>query len=39
MSKLTKNQKAAVAKYDPHKLYALGEACELVKDITFTKFD
>jgi large subunit ribosomal protein L1 len=39
MSKLTKNQKAAVAKYDPHKLYSLGEACELVKEITFTKFD
>ena len=39
MSKLTKNQKAAVAKYDPHKLYALNEACEIVKDITFTKFD
>ena len=39
MSNLTKNQKAAVAKYDPHKLYGLNEACEIVKDITFTKFD
>ena len=39
MSKLTKNQKEAVAKYDPHKLYTLSEACEIVKDITYTKFD
>ena len=39
MSKLTKNQKAAVAKYDAQKLYSLAEACEIVKDITFTKFD
>ncbi len=39
MSKLTKNQKAVIAKYDPHKLYTLAEACELVKEITYTKFD
>ena len=39
MSKLTKNQKAAAEKYDSHKLYTLSEACEVVKDITFTKFD
>ena len=39
MSKLTKNQKAAYAKYDSHKLYSLSEACKVVKDITFTKFD
>ncbi len=39
MSKLTKNQKAVVGKYDPHKLYTLAEACAVVKDITFTKFD
>ena len=39
MSKLTKNQKAAAEKYDTHKLYTLSEACEVVKDITFTKFD
>ena len=39
MSKLTKNQKAAVAKYDSSKLYELSEACGLLKEITFTKFD
>ena len=39
MSKLTKNQKAAVAKIENGKLYTLSEACELVKAITFTKFD
>ena len=39
MSKLTKNQKAALEKYDSHKLYTLTEACQVVKDITFTKFD
>ena len=31
--------KAAVAKYDPKKQYALAEACGLLKDITYTKFD
>ena len=39
MSKLTKNQKAVAEKYDSHKLYSLSEACKVVKDITFTKFD
>ncbi len=39
MSKLTKNQKAVAGKYDPHQLYPLAKACEIVKDITFTKFD
>ena len=39
MSKLTKNQKAVVEKYDSHKLYPLAQACEVIKDITFTKFD
>ncbi len=39
MSKLTKNQKAVLAKYDPTKLYKLSEACEVVKEITYTKFD
>ena len=39
MSKKTKNQKAAAEKYDSHKLYSLSEACQVVKDITFTKFD
>ncbi len=39
MAKLTKNQKAAVEKYDPSKLYEISEACGVLKEITFTKFD
>ena len=39
MSKLTKNQKIAYAKIEPHKAYKLGEAAALLKEITFTKFD
>ena len=39
MSKLTKNQKIAYAKIEPHKAYKLREAAALLKEITFTKFD
>ena len=39
MSKLTKNQKAVLAKYDKNKVYSLQEACALLKEITYTKFD
>ncbi len=39
MSKLTKNQKAMLAKVEPHKVYKLGEAAALLKEITYTKFD
>lgn len=39
MSKLTKNQKLALAKLEAGKSYSLTEAAEAVKDITFTKFD
>ena len=39
MSKLTKNQKAAEAKFDHTKAYSLNEACSIVKEISFTKFD
>lgn len=39
MSKLTKNQKIALAKVEPAKVYRLSEAAALVKEITFTKFD
>ena len=39
MAKLTKNQKASVAKLDATKFYSLAEAAKLVKEITFTKFD
>ena len=36
--KLTKNQKAAKALIEP-KAYSLSEACELLKKVTYTKFD
>ena len=39
MSKLTKNQKLVIAKYDADAQYKLSDACDLVKEITFTKFD
>ncbi len=39
MGKLTKNQKTVAAKFDATKEYKLSEACEIVKDITYTKFD
>ena len=39
MGKLTKKQKAAKAKIENLKEYSLEEAAELVKEITFTKFD
>ena len=39
MGKLTKNQKAIAEKYEANKEYSLEDASQLVKDITFTKFD
>ena len=39
MGKLTKNQKAVTAKYEHAKVYSLSEACALLKEVTFTKFD
>ena len=39
MTKLTKNQKLVLAKVEPGKAYKLNEAAELLKEITFTKFD
>jgi len=39
MSKLTKNQKAVVAKVDSSRQYTLLEACALVKETSYTKFD
>ena len=39
MAKVTKNKKAALAKLEAGKIYGLLEATELVKIITFTKFD
>ncbi len=39
MSKLTKNQKVALSKVEAGKQYSLVEACNLVKESSFTKFD
>lgn len=39
MGKLTKNQKKSLERYNPEQMYALEEAAQIVKDITFTKFD
>ena len=39
MSKLTKNQKVVYAKVEPGRQYKLAEACNLVKEASFTKFD
>ena len=39
MSKLTKNQRAVLAKYDKTQVYSLNDACALLKEITYTKFD
>jgi len=39
MAKLTKNQKQAYAKIEPGKVYKIREAAQLVKEVTFTKFD
>lgn len=39
MAKLTKKQKEVLGKYNPEKEYSLAEASQIVKDITYTKFD
>lgn len=39
MAKLSKKYKEALSKIEANKLYSLQEASQLVKDITFTKFD
>jgi len=39
MSKLTKNQKVVYARVDSEKQYKLSEACELIKETSFTRFD
>lgn len=39
MGKLSKNRKRVAAKVDSTKAYPMSEAAQLVKDITFTKFD
>ena len=39
MGRITKNQKASSDKLEKGKVYSIDEAAELVKEITFTKFD
>jgi large subunit ribosomal protein L1 len=39
MAKLTKNQKEALAKFDRNAVYSLSDAADIVKNMTFTKFD
>ena len=39
MTRITKNRKAVMAKYDPEKVYTLDEASKVLKEITFAKFD
>ena len=36
---MTKNQKKALERYNPEEIYSLEEAAQIVKDITYTKFD
>ena len=39
MAKVSKKQKEALAKFDKSKIYSLNEAVNIVKQITYTKFD
>lgn len=39
MAKLTKKQKEAQSKYDASQVYSLEKAAEILKEITYTKFD
>lgn len=39
MAKLTKHKKEALTKFDKEKVYPISEAVDIVKSITFTKFD
>lgn len=39
MAKISKNRKAALAKFDATKAYTLADAAKIMKDITSTKFD
>jgi large subunit ribosomal protein L1 len=39
MAKISKNRKAALAKFNLEKEYSLDDASKMVKDVTFTKFD
>lgn len=39
MTKLTKKKKEALAKFDKEKIYPISEAVNIIKDVTYTKFD
>jgi large subunit ribosomal protein L1 len=39
MANISKNRKRVTAKVDSSKVYSVAEASQLVKDVTFTKFD
>ena len=39
MAKISKKRKEAFAKFDKNKVYSLTDAVQVVKDITYTKFD
>ena len=39
MAKMSKNRKAVLTKYSPEKEYSLEDASNLLKEISFTKFD
>ncbi len=39
MGRITKNKKASLEKLEKGKVYSIDEAAELVKEITYTKFD
>jgi len=39
MAKLTKKQKEALSKYDPTQAYSLDKAAEILKEISYTKFE
>ncbi len=39
MAKLTKKQKDALSKYDPTQAYSLDKAAQILKEISYTKFD
>jgi large subunit ribosomal protein L1 len=39
MAKLTKKQKEALSKYDKTQAYSLTQAAQILKEISYTKFD
>ena len=39
MTKISKNRKLALSKYDATKIYSLADASKIIKEITSTKFD